>query len=474
MGDVEVFFSVASVRVCAGRREPIGNASRFARISADLLAALRRTGIRRLPAQQYRLPGSKPSRTLVLPLPPMASREFPRLHPLATALALSLGAAIALGFSRFSYGLLLLPMRTDLGWSYLLAGSMNTGNALGYLLGALATPVLMRYAGIWHLFVSGSLLVSAFMLLSGVVIDTPTLLLLRVAAGAGSALVFVAGGVLAARLSSMHGGRAGLLIGLYYGGTGLGIAISAVLVPVILAAAQQRGVDHGWQWPWLALGVVCLLATGILAGPTRGIGGAPLAQANAPHFGSKNFFFGLSGYFMFGVGYIGYMTFVIALLKQEGMAAPSITFFYALLGLAVLASPRLWAPLLDRFKGGESLAILNGLLGVASILPALTSATPIVFLSGIVFGAVFLSVVASTTALVRHNLPHEAWPSGISAFTIVFAVGQIIGPAIVGWIADGPGGLEHGLIVSAIALFAGAILASQQKPLTLTRDVANV
>ena len=33
----------------------------------------------------------------------------------------------------------------------------------------------------------------------------------------------IAGGVLAARLSSMHGERAGLLLGLYYGGTGIGI-----------------------------------------------------------------------------------------------------------------------------------------------------------------------------------------------------------------------------------------------------------
>ena len=31
------------------------------------------------------------------------------------ALALSLGAAISLGITRFAYGLLLPPMRTDLG-----------------------------------------------------------------------------------------------------------------------------------------------------------------------------------------------------------------------------------------------------------------------------------------------------------------------------------------------------------------------
>jgi hypothetical protein len=85
--------------------------------------------------------------------------------------------------------------------------------------------------------------------------------------------------------------------------------------------------------------------------------------------------------------------------------------------------------------------------------------------SGLLFGAVFLSVVASTTALVRHNLPPAAWAAGISTFTAVFAAGQIVGPTVVGWIADGPGGLTRGLIFSAAALWLGAALATRQKAL---------
>jgi MFS family permease len=88
-----------------------------------------------------------------------------------------------------------------------------------------------------------------------------------------------------------------------------------------------------------------------------------------------------------------------------------------------------------------------------------------VLASGLLFGAVFLSVVASNTALVRHNLPPGAWAAGISAFTTVFAAGQIVGPTVVGWIADGPGGLARGLVFSAAALWLGALLAIRQKAL---------
>jgi hypothetical protein len=36
---------------------------------------------------------------------------------------------------------------------------------------------------------------------------------------------------------------------------------------------------------------------------------------------------------------------------------------------------------------------------------------------------------------------------------------------MVGWIADGDGGLTRGLLVSALALWLGALLAWRQKPL---------
>jgi predicted MFS family arabinose efflux permease len=390
-------------------------------------------------------------------------------YPIATALALSLAAAIALGVSRLSYGLLLTPMRADLGWSYLLAGSMNTANALGYFIGALAIPALTRRVSIWPLLIIGSVLTSIFMLLSGMVTDATALILLRLGAGAASASVFVIGGVLATRLGSMHRERAGFLIGLYYGGTGFGIALSALLVPAALSAAPQLGGAHDWQWAWLALGVACLLATAIMALPAKTIGEMPADHGKKSNFVVKDFGFALAGYFMFGVGYIAYMTFVITLLKQQGMQAETITLFYTLLGVSVVLSSRLWAPMLDRFKGGESLAIFNTIAGVASVLPALTSEVSVVFISGLVFGTVLLSAVASTTVLVRHNLPQESWSSAISVFTVVFALGQIIGPALVGWIADGPGGLERGLIISAVALFIGAALASRQKALSLRK-----
>ncbi len=394
---------------------------------------------------------------------------IPPISPISLALALSFGAAVSLGITRFAYALLLPPMREDLHWSYALAGGMNTANALGYLLGALATPWLMARMGASRLLLVGAALASVFMALSGFFIEAAPLLLQRLLAGVASAFVFIAGGVLAARLAGLQPQRGGLLLGIYYGGTGLGIALSALLVPVVLQAAAQ--VPHGWAWAWWVLALACVAGTAAMAWPARvlasaGVGASSAhADAAARPFAWRDFGPGLAGYGLFGVGYIGYMTFVIALLREQGAGPGQVTLFYALLGAAVMASSRLWAGLLDRFRGGQPLALLNGLLGVATLIPALTAAWPLVLASGLLFGGVFLSVVASTTALVRHNLAPAHWASGISAFTIVFAAGQIVGPTVVGWIADGSGGLARGLLYSAGALWLGALLAWRQQPL---------
>jgi predicted MFS family arabinose efflux permease len=397
-------------------------------------------------------------------MPQHPHRELPTL---VVAAALALAAAVSLGLARFSYALLLPPMRADLGWSYLTAGAMNTVNAAGYLAGALLMPLTLRRFGARRALLGGGVVSGLLLCAHGLVLSDAALYLLRALTGVASAAMFVCGGLLAARLGGQggtvaRGPSAGLVLGVYYGGTGVGIVIAALLVPPLSAGS---GV-HAWQWAWVALGVVALAATLITALATRTIDQAGSARTAPASFRWRLLGCGLASYFMFGLGYIGYMTFVVTLLREQGHGPGLVTGFYALLGAAVMASPWLWAGLLQRHRGGRPMALLNALLALATVLPVASRHPAVAFASGLLFGSVFLSLVASTTALVRHNLPAAAWPGGITGFTIVFAVGQIAGPSAVGLIADGPGGLARGLAVSAGLLALGALLAAGQRALT--------
>jgi predicted MFS family arabinose efflux permease len=377
---------------------------------------------------------------------------------LATAAALSLAAAISLGLARFSYALLLPPMRADLGWSYFTAGAMNTANAAGYLAGALLAPRLLARLDARRFMLAGIALAAVLLALHGAARSDALLYVLRFATGMGSAAGFVGGGLLAARLAQRAPGHSGLVLGIYYGGVGLGIVAAALGLPPLLEWAPA-----GWPGGWLATGALsAVLALGA-AGGTGSLTAPPAPGAPRAAFAWQPYAFGLAGYGLFGVGYIGYMTFVIALMREQGVSADSRTLFYTALGLAVVASARIWAGLLERFREGQAMALLNALLGLATILPALTAQTPVLLASGVLFGAVFLSVVASTTAWVRHNLPPALWAQGITGFTVVFAVGQVVGPSAVGLIADKATGLTTGLLASSCVLWLGSALALLQR-----------
>ena len=388
---------------------------------------------------------------------------------LRVAAGLALAAAVSLGLARFSYALLLPAMRADLGWSYLTAGAMNTVNATGYLIGALFTPRWLARHDARALLLAGSVVTAGLLAAHGLVLGEAALAVLRLLSGVTSAVMFISGGLLAARLvagPSIDAARtatvsAGLVLGIYYGGTGVGIIASAAIVPAVTALP----LAHAWQWAWLTLAAAALLATAAMARATRRVASAAPAPGTGTRFRWYRFAYGLAAYLMFGLGYIGYMTFVVTLLREQGLSSALIVAFYALLGSGVVASSWIWAGTLQRFRGGEALALLNALLALATLLPVLSAHPVLVFASGALFGSVFLSLVASTTALVRHNLPPAAWPGGIAAFTIVFAAGQIVGPSAVGWVADGPGGLARGFVCSAAVLALGSLLAWRQKPL---------
>lgn len=382
---------------------------------------------------------------------------------LAIAFGLALAAAVSLGLARFSYALLLPAMRADLGWNYLTAGAMNTANAAGYLAGALLAPRWLARHDARAVLLAGN--AGAILMLAGhgLVLGDTSLYALRFATGVASAASFVSGGLLAARLAQQAGSVSpGLVLGLYYGGTGVGIVASALLVPPLAG----RTAPHAWQAAWWALAAVALLSSALTAAALRGLPSAHGAAAGArTSLRWTPMLPALLGYLMFGLGYIGYMTFVVTLLREQHLPEGHIVGFYVLLGVGVTLSSWLWAGLLQRARAGGALSLLDALLAAATALPVLLPHPAAAFASGALFGAVFLSVVASTTAFVRHNLPPASWSAGIAAFTIVFAAGQIVGPSIVGWLADGSGGLARGFLWSAGFLALGALLALRQKPL---------
>ncbi|MFD2264749.1 YbfB/YjiJ family MFS transporter [Lacibacterium aquatile] len=375
--------------------------------------------------------------------------ESPRKALVAAAL-LGLAGAVALGFARFAYALLVPAMQADLDLSYAAIGGLNGANAAGYLLGALSAGPLANRFGLTRVFIAGALGTAATVALTALGGGLASLLLLRLLPGVTGAWCFVAGGVLTARLAAGLGAKGGLAIGLFYAGPGVGILLGGLAIPELLS--------FGWRTAWVGLGLLALVAACGAALGTR-----TKVEAQAPAKGGAqrpvSLSFSLAAYACFAMGYIGYMTFIIAALRRSGLSADMTTGFWCLLGIATMLAAWPWAKALQNSRNGRPLAAALALTSLGAALPlAGLSPVPLVA-SAILFGGSFLAVVAATTAIVRAMRPAEDWPRWVSHFTVVFGVGQVVGPVLTGTLGDIFGSTDVVLATSAAILGIGVLLA---------------
>ena len=373
---------------------------------------------------------------------------------------LSFGPAVSNSFARFAYALILPAMRSDLAWSYSQAGSINTVNALGYLLGALVTRALVGRLGNRALYVAGMLLTSLAIAATGYVREFEALMAVRVLAGVGGAAVFICGGALSGNIFLRRPQLATTTIAIYFAGGGIGLMASGVALPLLLEA---RGAAS-WPLAWRGMGYASLAMSLAAAWAAWRIA-EPGQMAGEARWRLAPFAAELAAYALFALGYIGYMTFVIAWMRLNGAGTAAVVAVWFVLGLATLLAPLVWRKPAEHWPGGRPLAAVMAVLAVGAALPLASAHAAVMLVSAALFGIAMFSAPSSVGSFIKRALPSPAWGSAIATFTVVFAAGQIAGPVAIGWLADSSGSLRIGLAGSAALLAAGAALALAQRDL---------
>ncbi|MEO8137124.1 MAG: YbfB/YjiJ family MFS transporter, partial [Betaproteobacteria bacterium] len=277
---------------------------------------------------------------------------------------LSLGPAVSNGFARFAYALLLPPMRDDLGWTYTQAGSMNSFNAMGYLAGSLLAFHGVAVIGARRLFMAGMWVTSIALMLSGMTADFNLLAALRFAAGLSGAVVFIAGGALAAALYPRDPSRSAAAIAIYFAGGGIGIVLPGITLPWLFAL---RG-NQAWPSAWIGMGAVAVAISLLCALTIAPATAASAAPADTP-WKFRAFAALLAGYFLFGAGYIAYMTFIIAWMRDRGSGPEAVAATWGALGLATVLAPRVWRRPIATWRGGRPAAACILVLVAGASLP---------------------------------------------------------------------------------------------------------
>lgn len=382
-----------------------------------------------------------------------------------SVLILGLAPAVGLGVARFAYALVLPDMKASLGWSYAEAGFINTVNAAGYLVGALAGAAVVSRLGAFRTVMFGAVACVLTLIVSALTGNFLILSAARIVAGIGAAFTFIGGGAIAAITAQQHASKGAFLLALFYAGPGVGFVLAGIAVPSIL----ERAGPGSWWLGWAALAVIAASLTALLP-----LARLPRATAVPPrerdHLRITAMLAFLAGYVAYGAGISAYLTFVVAWLAQTGQSTAVQSIVWTAVGVGAIAAPWLWQRIIATLSGGCATAVVIAATAIGAAVPLVVASTATLIVSAFVVGSACFTVVAATTAFVRRNMPQGLWPAGIAAMTSAFGAGQMIGPVVTGMVTDQFGLLSSGLWASAALLTAGVLLTAIQRDLAVTTE----
>jgi MFS family permease len=373
------------------------------------------------------------------------------------------------GFGRMSYSVILPSMKDGLVLTYTQVGLIGTANFVGYLsLAVVGGFLAVRFGTRRTIFVS-LLAMGVGLFLTGLSRSFTSAFLVRLMTGMGNGAAVVP--MMALTASWFAARKRGLAAGILTMGTGFGLSIVGVALPYVMATFNP----DGWRYAWFLLGIVVFIFSFLCYALLRdnpAEKGISMYGGEEEQKSRKAFsFFSAWGdvvreseiwklgivYFMFGFSYIIYITFFVAYLTNEGALTPQKAGqIFAILGLCSIVSGAAWGWISDVLgrRLGSLLAYLT--IALSFLIIALWRSTTGFYVSSIVFGLSLSSIPAIMTAAVGDSVGGRLAPAALGFITLIFGIGQSLGPAVAGWIKDATGTFTGAFILSAVVSLMGA------------------
>ncbi len=386
----------------------------------------------------------------------------------------------SLGLGRFSFTMIYPNMMAGLQLGNTEMGLLASVNFLGYLIFSLAGGILASRYGP-RLIISLSLVIAGIgMLLTGLAGGLAFAMLMRFVTGLGSGGSNVP--VMGLISSWFAPRRRGMAAGLATGGSGLGIAAAGIIVPLI----NDSYLHDGWRWSWHFLGGVVFFI-GLLAffflrnspsqkglppvGATKDstTGAAQASTASAFTWGmiyrSREIWRLAFLYFLFGFSYIIMVNFFsVYLIREMGLPEKTAGYIWSIAGLLGIFSGFIWGNISDLVGRRLGLFMVFGLQGICFAIFALGQSPFYYWSAAIIFGITSFATPAIIAAATGDFVGARLAPAGLGMITVLFGIGQVMGPALAGYLADFTGTYRIGFFIASLAALTGAVGSLSIKP----------
>lgn len=365
-----------------------------------------------------------------------------------------------LGFGRMSYGILMPFMKENLSLTYEQAGVLGTATSIGYLGMVLFAGILASKWGSKRLVILGTLLVACGLLYLSWVSSFFTCLVGMVLIGIGTAFTYTP---LVNIVVGWFPKQRGMMIGFLVSGLGLGTLISSTLIPFFTTWFSM----NGWRYLWFLYGVISLLsvivAQMILKDPPiplrkKGQKNDSLLREVYLH---KGVLLVAIIYGLIGFAYLIPQSFLFSFMLEADVDRYSAGKIMAFGGFMSIFSGPLWGTISDRIGRKKSLLITLFLGATSMLIPIIFPVHIGFIISQFFWGVTLVGMLSLIQALSTEQIHHSYAPIALGYTTIFFAVGQLAGPGLGGWMIDNLGGIPSSLLLCCGLLFLAFILSMQ-------------
>ena len=364
---------------------------------------------------------------------------------------------LTFGVARFAYTPLLPLMQQQAGLGMADAGWLAALNYAGYLCGALIASKISDLVLKDRLFRIGLVVAIVSTVMMGLTTDPTWWMISRFIAGLSSAAGMLLGTGLILNWLIRHNHRPEL--GIHFAGIGLGIAGCALAVWLMVGWLDWR--EQWFAFSAIACGLIVPALLWLPAPDTSTVtkSGVPMHD-NPPSPLFLHIF--MAAYFCAGFGYVISATFIVAIVNGlPGLAGQGGLAFLAI-GLAATPAAINW-DLIARYTGDINALILAAVLQIVGIvLPVTIGGMYATLFGALLFGGTFIGMVSLVLTMAGRYYPTRP-AKMMSKMTISYGVAQIIGPAIVGWLAERLGNYSIGLYLAGGVMAVGVLLLALLK-----------
>ncbi|MFT9819083.1 MFS transporter [Lysinibacillus sp. NPDC056185] len=339
------------------------------------------------------------------------------------------------GFARMAYGIVLPFMQEGLLLTTSQSGLLGTMLFLGYLLTVgLSGMLTMRIGAKNVLLVGGGLVIAGL----GGLIFSPNFWWAAIAlflAGAGSALVYTP--LLSIAVISFPKKR-GTVMGLLMSGAGVGMLLSGLIVPFML----QHFPELGWRGVWLVFEIitiiVVLVAFFVIKAPHSAEKSS--VQEKTKVWRSKELYLIAGIYFAVGLVYLIPNLYQTSYMRDIGLSNAVAGSIYAVAGIVSIGGAPLWGMLADKIGVKKALMAALLLSIVGDVFPMLFPNVVGFIVSAIIWGSSLGGVLVLIQMKASQEVSAKYVASAIGFISIFYAIGQMIGPGLAGWLIEYAGG----------------------------------